>query len=117
MIGPVEKLGRVLDRMGGIYTVDDLLERIADGRMQSFATNSSWMVTQVVAYPRARQLQVVAMVGDIADADHMNDELTGYADRNNIALISAVGRRGWMQDGRERGWRVKARSFLYQREM
>ena len=42
------KLARVLERMGGLYTVQDILNLIAIGKMQSFTEGDSWAVTQIV---------------------------------------------------------------------
>ena len=46
MIGYQQKLARVLDAMGGLYLVDDLLSAIAEDKMQSFAIGNSWAITQ-----------------------------------------------------------------------
>jgi hypothetical protein len=117
VIGYQEKLARVLDRMGGLYTLDDILTRIGDGRMQTFVERDSWLITQVVDFPRARQLQFVAMVGDLDDIDPLQAQALDYADKANAGLISAYGRRGWIEHARERGWRLKARNYLYHRDM
>jgi len=117
MISYPQKLARVLDAMGGLYTVDDLLTRIHDQRMQSFAVNNTWAITQVNDFPRAKQLQVVAMVGDMSDFEPMHAAILDYADQNNVGLISAYGRRGWMPWALGHGWKVKAKNWLYHREM
>jgi hypothetical protein len=113
------KMARALDRMGGLYTLNDILTAIAEGRMQSFAVNNSWAITQVQNFPRARQLQLVAMVGDLEDVDALHAKLLAYADEVNASLLSTFGRLGWIREGsfRRLGWRVKAKSHLYQREM
>jgi hypothetical protein len=117
MMGYPEKMGKVLDRMGGIYLVDDLLTAIGEGRMQSFAEGNSWAVTQVIQFPRARQLQIVAAVGDLADLDAMHDRVLDYARSEGIGLISTYGRRGWMSRALARGWKIKAKNILYHREL
>jgi hypothetical protein len=111
------KLARVLDRMGGLYTLNDILTAIADGKMQSFAVNNSWAVTQVNDYPRARTLQFVAMVGDLADRDALQAKVLAYANEVNAGLVSAYGRLGWIPQARELGWRLKAKSYLYHRDL
>jgi hypothetical protein len=111
------KLARVLSQMGGIYTVDDLLTRIYDGRMQSHVVNNSWVITEIDCYPRARTLHVVAMAGDLEDRDEIERRLVAFAAEANAGLISAHGRMGWLPHARELGWRVKARSYLFQKEL
>jgi hypothetical protein len=112
-----KKLARVLDRMGGVFIVTDILDAIAAGKMQGFVEGGSWAVTQVVAFPRARVLEIVGVVGDIEECRRLHDRLIKYADDNDIAFIQAYGRRGWISDAAERGWKVKTVSYLYQREM
>lgn len=112
------RLARVLERMGGVYLVSDILAAIAAGRMQSFAENDSWVITQVVDFPRARVLEIVAAVGDRAECLRIHDNrILQYARDNDIGLIQAYGRRGWLADAKNRGWRVRTTSYLYQRDM
>lgn len=121
MTAPVyhRKLARVLDRMGGLYTLNDILTRIADGRMQSFVVNNSWAITEVQDFPRARQLLLVAYVGDLDDVDALHAKILAYADEVNASLLSTYGRRGWLREGswRRLGWRLKAQSQLYVKEL
>jgi hypothetical protein len=121
MTAPIyhRKLARVLDRMGGLYTLNDILTAIAEGKMQSFVVNNSWAITEVQDFPRARQLQLLAMIGDLADLDALHAKILAYADEVNASLLSTHGRLGWLREGsfRRFGWRLKAKSHLYQREM
>jgi hypothetical protein len=117
MIGYEQKMARVLDRMGGLYLMDDILTRINDGRMQSFAHNNSWAITEIQQYPRARQLQVLAIVGDIGDTPALNDQVLAFARRIGVSLVSTHGRRGWLEHGHALGWKLKSRSFLWQKEL
>lgn len=121
MSAPVyhRKLERVLDRMGGLYTLNDILTAIAEGKMQSFVEGNSWAITQVNQYPRARTLQLVAIVGHLEDIDALHAKILAYADEVNAGLLSTYGRLGWLREGSyaRLGWRLKARSQLYQREM
>ena len=114
-----QKLARVLDRMGGVYLVSDILSAIAEGKMQSFVVNNSWAITQVQDLPRARQLMLIAMVGDHADLDPLHDKILAYANEINAGLLATHGRLGWLREGsfKRLGWRLKAKSHLYQREM
>jgi len=111
------KMARALERMGGLYTLNDILTAIAEGRMQSFAVNNTWAITQVVQFPRARQLQIVALVGDLADIDELQAKIFAYANDVNASLVSAYGRRGWKRHALARGWRLKARNYLFHRDM
>jgi hypothetical protein len=116
MIHPYHrKLERILDRMGGLYTLHDILERIADGRMQSFVEGDTWAITRIADHPRGRSLEVFAVVGNLDDLRKLHDRIVMYGFEIGAKVIQAYGRRGWLPDARRRGWTVKARSFVYQR--
>jgi hypothetical protein len=117
MIAYEQKMERVLDAMGGVYLVDDLLTAIGEDRMQGFVRNNSWAVTQVVNFPRARQLNLIAMVGDLQDVDDLHARILEYAYDNSIGLMSTYGRRGWLKIGAKHGWRLKTRNYLWLREL
>jgi hypothetical protein len=119
MIGYEQKMARVLDHMGSTYLVSDILAAIGEGKMQSHVVNNSWAITQVQDFPRARQLQLLAMVGDLADLDPLHDKIVGYANEVNAGLLSTYGRLGWLREGsfRRLGWRLKTQSHLYQKEL
>jgi hypothetical protein len=117
MIGYEQKLARVLDRMGSVYNLADILERLDDGRMQSFAHRNSMLVTQVNCYPRAKALDFLAAVGDLEDAETLHAEALRFAESQDISLIRAYGRRGWMPFIRDHGWRPVAKNFVYVKEL
>jgi hypothetical protein len=111
------KLERMLERMGALYTLNDILTAIAEGRMQSFSYANSWAITQVNQYPRARVLQLIAYVGDLEDIDALQAKIFDYAAGENIGLISAFGRIGWIEPAKMRGWRLKAKSYLFHKDL
>jgi hypothetical protein len=117
MIGYEQKMARVLDRLGGLYLLDDILERIQDGRMQSHVVGNSWAITEINVFPRARQLHVLAIVGDLTDTPALNDKVLDFAREVGVGLIATQGRRGWMAMGHDLGWKLKAKSFLWQKEL
>jgi hypothetical protein len=112
-----KKLARVLDRMGGLYELSDILDALAKGRMQSFIYGNSWLVSQITLFPRRRVLEIVFALGDLGDLRILHGQVLKYAQDNNISLVSAHGRRGWFRDADRRGWRVKAESYLYHRDL
>ena len=111
------KLARVLDRMGAIYTLDDIFDRLADGRMQSFAHGNSMLVTQIQSFPRAKTLDFVAAVGDLEDWRPIHDDAVRFAEAHDISLLRAYGRRGWMPTIRDHGWKELTVNQVYQKEL
>jgi hypothetical protein len=111
------KLQRALDAQGGLWTLTDILERISDGRMQSFVHNNSWIVTQISVFPRRRLLEIVAAVGDLRDCRILHRRVLAFANEMNVDLVAAYGRRGWARDADRNGWKIKTTSYLYHKEM
>ena len=111
------KLGRLLERMGGLYTVQDILSAIAEGRMQSFVENETWAITKIAVFPRARLLEIMIVVGDLKDCQKLLDRIYQFANENDIGLVQAYGRRGWFNHPLTSGWKIRTKSYLYQREL
>jgi hypothetical protein len=108
-------LARVLDRMGGLYSVNDILGAIARNEMQSFVEGDSWIVTRVAKFPRRRALEVIVALGSLDELRALHDRILAFAKSEDVSVILAYGRKGWLADASARGWAVKARSFVYQR--
>jgi hypothetical protein len=111
------KLARLLDRMGGLWTVQDILVAIAEGRMQSFVEGDSWAITQIAKFPRATVLEILIALGDIEECRRLHGKILQYARDHDIGLVQAYGRRGWLNHPLTAGWKIRTKSFLYQREL
>jgi hypothetical protein len=111
------KLARVLERMGGFYTPQDVLTAIAAGKMQSFVEGNSWAITQIAVFPRAKVLEILIALGDLDELRILHDRIFDFAVKEDIGIVQAYGRKGWRSDAERRGWKVKARNYLYQREL
>lgn len=85
--------------------------------MQSFVEGNSWAITRICDYPRAKVLEIFAVVGDIDDLRILHDRVMTFAAEIGAGVIQSYGRKGWMHDAEKRGWHVKSRSFVYQRNM
>jgi hypothetical protein len=62
-------------------------------------------------------LHVIALVGDIGDTAALNDKVLNFGREMGVGLVSTYGRRGWLAHGRELGWRLKSRGFLWHKEL
>ena len=117
MIGYEQKFARVLERMGSVYTLEDILEQLADGRMQSFAHGNSMLLTDISTYPRGKALNFVAAVGDLDDWRPIHDAAVSFAGKHDISVIRAYGRRGWMPFIRDHGWRSLTTNHVYVKDL
>lgn len=111
------KLAKALDRQGGLFSLADVLERISDGRMQSFVSGNSWAVTQISVYPRRRQLEVVAAVGDLEDHEVLDERMTMFAFEMGVDRIATFARLGWKKYAEPLGWKIRATNYLYCKDL
>ena len=112
-----KKLDRVLARMGGLYTAQDILDAVHKSKMQMFSQGDSIAITQIGVYPRAKVLEILGVIGDIKDLRILHDRLLIFAAETGCSVIQAFGRKGWLADAQRRGWTTKARGYVYQRDV
>jgi hypothetical protein len=113
----LKRLERALARMGGLFIVHDIISAVRAGRMQMFSEGDSIAVTQISLYPRAKVLDILLVVGKLEELRILHDRLLTFAAEVGASVIQAYGREGWIGDATKRGWKVKARSFVYQKEL
>jgi hypothetical protein len=110
-----KKLERMLHQCGNLYTLDDLMERIKDGRMQSFVHGETWVITQINEFPRRKVLEIIAVVGFISDAIQVLSQLYEFANQVGATMLMASNARdGWWSYAQP-GW--KKIGSVYAREL
>lgn len=93
----------VLDKTG-FYTLQDVLDCIAAGTMQSFGKGDTWVVTQIHAFPRKKVLEIFLVIGDLADAQALEPEVEAFARAQGVSSLTTWGTRdGWGRI-RTKGW-------------
>ena len=111
------KLAKALERAGSLYVLEDILERLADGRMQSFTCNNSWVVTQISVYPRARVIDIIALVGDLDDGENLHEQVLDFARTMEVDAIIAQGRVGWARLAKSHGWKTVSQNTVFRKEV
>ena len=111
------KLKRVLARAGDLYTLDDIRTELAQNKMQSFVEGESVAITRIALYPRAKVIEILAVVGKVDEARILHDRVLIFAAEVGAKVIQAYGRKGWLHDAQRRGWKVIAENYVYQREV
>jgi len=111
------KLAKALARAGGLYALDDLLERIADGRMQAHVSRETIAVTEISVYPKARTLTMILLVGDLDDGEDLHRQVFDFARKMECDAIIAQGRHGWARLAKSHGWRIVSENAVYLREV
>ena len=111
------KLKRVLARAGDLYTLSDILDAVDRGEMQSWVEGESWALTRVAQYPRAKVVEVLAVVGRLDEARVLHDRILIFAAETGARVIQAFGRHGWWPNAQRRGWKVIAENFVFAKDV
>lgn len=84
-----------LERLGGLYTFDDIIEMVHKGDAQSFTEGDSWAVTQIFDTPRKRVLNVIFVAGRLKDIPGLHHQIEAWARKNGVNLIIGQARDEW----------------------
>ena len=107
----LEKMNRILERLGGLYSFEDILTEVEDGKMQSFSEGDSMVVTKVVHYPRKIVLEIYAAVGTLDELRILQSTIDAFAREHSCEAVMASARSGW--DGvKSPGWRMIYSTFM-----
>ncbi len=110
------RLQEALDR-AGTHTMDDLLERLRDGRAQFWAHDDGCVVTEILDYPRAKVANYWLLSGVLGDCLALNGEIEAWARGQGCTVASAMGRRGWIKAVEPLGWQPHGVLFHKQLNM
>jgi len=101
----------MLEEYGGFYTVEDILQLIQEGKMQSFAKGDTWVVTQVNEFPRKKVLDIVFVVGDMEDLHELEPQLEAFKQEIGAEMMTSMGRMGWLRKA-FKGWEARSINFV-----
>lgn len=96
------KLVQVLKDAGDLYSFQDILGEVERGKMQSFSTGESLVITRISVFPRRRVLEIIAAAGTLEELKTLQNRIYLFALENDCASVMAMGRSGWerlMSDG------------------
>lgn len=92
----IERIERILLAQGGLYTFEDVLAELTDGRAQSFSEGESTVITSIRDFPRKRVLELRVAVGELQDIYSLQPRIVAFAKENGCELLlGSVGREGW----------------------
>lgn len=107
-----------LERLGGLYLYEDIVEAVKNGTMQGHVVGDSWAVTQVTDTPRKRVLNIIFVAGRLKDMVELDAEVERWARENHVDIMMGTPRREWenliRKPGkfRDTGWEHKTSLFM-----
>lgn len=107
----MRKVRRALRAGGDLYTFEDIMFAIEDGKFQSFAHNDSWVVTQILEFPRRKLLETIIIIGRWRDLEFLEKQIIAFAKEQQADALIGSGRGGWLKR-RLPGWKTLSHTFI-----
>lgn len=107
------QIERALAFTGGTHTVDDVLEMVERGELQLWQGDDSIIVTQILTYPRLKELCFFLAAGRMAGMKSMAPIILQWGRDQHCARAVFAGRPGWARTflTQEDGWRNPMQVF------
>lgn len=101
-----ELIAAALRHAGGSHDVHDVLAMVEAGRLQLWEGAQSLIVTEIVDYPRLRELQFFLAAGNMDEIKTLYPIVLQWGREQQCHRAVFVGRRGWERSflTREAGW-------------
>jgi hypothetical protein len=111
------KLREALERAGDLYSIDDILERIRDGRMQAHVSRETIAVTEISVYPKRRVVTIILLAGDLSDGEDLHEQVFAFARKLKCDAVVAQGRVGWARLAKSHGWKTVSTNMVFRKEV
>jgi hypothetical protein len=106
-----QRIEEALERYGGLYKYEDLLDAIQTGELQSFADGNAWVVTRICQFPQKRILSIEFAIGDLESLKRLEKRVADFAKEHGCSLLFSHGRVGF-EAVKTEGWRRVASVFV-----
>jgi hypothetical protein len=98
------KMDRALQEGNNLFNLDDIMDCLQRGEMQSHVVGDTWGITQVHVWPRRKSVNILFVVGDVSDLPLLEQKIEKWAKGIGANVITAIGRDGWWKF-RTSGWK------------
>jgi len=107
-----QQIRRALPYSGGTFTYEEVRDAVKAGRLQFWALNESFVITDVVNFPSHKNLHFFLLGGAMDDMKAMQGPIEAWGKSQGCTTASALGRKGWERSFIvERGWAPMATLF------
>ena len=100
-----------LEYCNGTYLWEDVVQNIAEGKMQFWPAPRGCMVTEIVVYPRKKVLNIFLAGGELDQILDMNDDVREWAKSHGCEAAIISGRIGWKKPLIPEGWKLMYANF------
>jgi hypothetical protein len=97
-----------LEYSGGTHGIEDIAEGLKTGRFQLWPADDSVVVTEIIVYPRLKNLHFFLAGGDLDELRLMRPMIEQWGKNMGCTRVSLAGREGWTKTFlRDEGYKPK----------
>jgi hypothetical protein len=97
-----------LEYSGGTHGIEDIAEGLKTGRFQLWPADNSVIVTEIIVYPRLKNLHFFLAGGDLDELRLMRPLIESWGKSMGCTRVSLAGREGWAKTFlRDEGYKPK----------
>ena len=105
-----------LEYSGGTHNFDDIVEMVQDNKLQVWPASESIVLTEIISYPRLKNLHYFLAGGDLIELSRMRPMIESWGKSLGCTRVTLAGRKGWartfLQDeGYRPQWSVMAKDL------
>lgn len=86
-----------LEYSGGTHNFDDIAEMVQDGRLQLWPASNSVVLTEIIVYPRLKNLHYFLAGGDLDELSRMRPLIESWGKSIGCTRVTLAGRSGWQR--------------------
>ena len=105
-----------LEYSGGTHNFDDVAEMVEDHRLQLWLAKDSVVLTEIIVYPRLKNLHYFLAGGDLDELSRMRPLIESWGKSVGCTRVTLAGRKGWAKtflkdEGYSPQWSVMAKEL------
>ena len=105
-----------LEYSGGTHNFDDVAEMVRDNRLQLWPAQNSVVLTEIIVYPRLKNLHYFLAGGDLDELSRMRPMIESWGKSLGCTRVTLAGRKGWAKtflkdEGYRPQWSVLAKEL------
>jgi len=105
-----------LEYSGGTHDFEDVVQMVEGHRLQLWPAKDSVVLTEIVVYPRLKNLHYFLAGGDLDELSRMRPLIESWGKSVGCTRVTLAGRRGWAKtflkdEGYSPQWSVMAKEL------
>jgi len=105
-----------LEYSGGTHNFDDIAEMVEKSRLQVWPAANSVVLTEIIVYPRLKNLHYFLAGGDLDELSRMRSMIESWGKSIGCTRVTLAGRKGWAKtflkdEGYRPQWSVLAKEL------